>query len=65
MELEWFKADGVFVPLDGSKVICKCPEWCELGYQIAIFVNGKFTYPEQSNDSFHDCVEWFAILDVE
>lgn len=39
-------------PKEGQLCICKCPNWNELGYQVATFKNGEFTYPEQPNDDF-------------
>ena len=39
-------------PKEGQLCICKCPNWNELGFQIATFKKGEFTYPEQPNDAF-------------
>jgi len=39
-------------PKEGQLCICKCPGWNKLGFQVATFQNGQFTYPEQPNDDF-------------
>jgi hypothetical protein len=42
--------------------IVKCKDWCMAGYAVCYFVEGKFCYPEQSNDSFMGCITEWAFL---
>lgn len=39
-------------PKDGQLCLCRCPEWCEEGYQIAIYEDGIFHYSDQPNSYF-------------
>ena len=49
-------------PNKGQLCICKCPEWCDLGCQVAMWNGDEFEYPEQSNDRFNDLViGWIPI----
>lgn len=50
-------------PKEGQLCICRCPNWNELGFQIATFENGEFTYPEQPNDDFDKNVLAYCPID--
>jgi predicted transcriptional regulator len=43
-------------PKEGQLVICRCPDWCDEGYQIATFEDNEFQFSGQSNDQFNDLV---------
>ncbi|TAJ13038.1 hypothetical protein DMA11_10250 [Marinilabiliaceae bacterium JC017] len=46
-------------------VLCRCPQWCDTGYQVAIWTGCKFDYPDAPNDMFHDCVIAFMPLNKD
>jgi hypothetical protein len=43
-------------PNEGQLVICRCPNWNEEGYQIAVFENKEFQFSGQPNNQFNDLV---------
>lgn len=43
-------------PNESQLVICRCPNWNEEGYQIAVFENKEFQFSGQPNDQFNDLV---------
>lgn len=47
---------------EGKLLICYCPNWCELEYQIAVYQDGKFDYPDSPNDKFDDHVKGWLYL---
>lgn len=49
-------------PKQNEDLICFCPNWNEIGYQIARYEDGEFTYPEQPNNWFHENVIGWAYL---
>lgn len=50
-------------PYEGQVCICRCPNWCELGYQIAIFEDGIFDFPESPNFSFDkQVIAWKPLI---
>lgn len=46
-------------------VLCKCPNWCSSGYQVARWNGREFEYDEQPNDWFDRDVISFMILSEE
>ena len=50
---------------EGQMALCFCPEWCEIGYQVAIWDGKKFDYPDASNDNFDACVEGYLPLNED
>jgi hypothetical protein len=52
------------MPENGQLCLCRCPHWCELGYQVAVFENGIFDYPEAPNSRFHENVIAWNPLDI-
>lgn len=46
----------------GQLVVCKCPDWNEEGFQIAVWNGREFEYSGQQNDWFNEYVEEFAKL---
>jgi len=49
-------------PAIGRNVICYCPKWNSLGYVVAIWDGKKFTYYEEPNDCFDECVEMWSLF---
>jgi hypothetical protein len=49
-------------PKEGKLLICYCPYWCELEYQIATYEDGSFDYPDSPNNKFDECVEGWVYL---
>ena len=49
-------------PPPGRLLLCRCEEWNDEGYQIARYVGKKFTYSEQANGGFDECVTDWAIF---
>jgi len=43
-------------------VVCRCPNWCSSGYQVARWNGEEFYFDEQPNDMFHRDVVAFMIL---
>ena len=43
-------------PKEDTIVICRCPNWNDIGYQIAKFENDKFCYDDQPNERFDENV---------
>jgi len=42
--------------------ICRCPNWCESGYQIATWDGERFDYADSPNDMFdRDVVAFFPL----
>ena len=53
-------------PNESQLVICRCPEWNDEGYQVAIFENNEFQYTDQQNDMFNDLViAWLPLINEE
>ncbi len=50
------------VPPIGRPLLCYCPDWSDLGYQVAEYKSGRFDYADAPNDSFDDCVEQWALF---
>jgi len=49
-------------PVKGRMCICRCPNWCELGYQIAQWDGEKFDFPESPNPWFdRDVIAWMPL----
>ena len=53
---------NVMLPATDRKVLVYCPRWNSLGYEVAIYDGKKFTYYEEPNDDFSDCVEMWALF---
>lgn len=47
-------------------VICRCPEWNDEGYQIAVYdkKDNEFWYSGQPNDMFNELVIAFCPIDM-
>lgn len=52
-------------PKDGQLCLCRCPEWCEERYQVAIFEDGIFHYSNQPNEYFDKKVIAWIPLDED
>ena len=49
-------------PKTGQLCICRCPDWCEEGYQIATFDGEKFDYDAATNSFFDEnVIAWLAL----
>ncbi len=46
-------------------VLCRCPNWCSTGYQVARWNGSEFYYEDDPNGSFHDHVIAFIPLNNE
>lgn len=52
------------IPEDGQLCLCKCPNWCRSGYQVAVYEDSKFQFDEQPNDMFDkDVIAWMPLDD--
>jgi len=50
------------IPKEGQLCICRCPNWCEEGYQVAVFEDGEFQYDAQPNSWFHrEVIAWLPL----
>jgi hypothetical protein len=52
-------------PKEGQLCLCRCPEWNEEGYQVAVYEDGEFGYNSQPNRLFHKYVIGWMALDEE
>jgi hypothetical protein len=43
-------------PKDGQLCLCRCPDWCHEGYQVANFEDDKFSYDSDPNGTFNNYV---------
>ena len=50
-------------PEYGDVCLCECPEWRNVGYDVAIWTGKKFDDSEMNNDMFNDCVIGFCVID--
>ena len=49
-------------PKHGQLCICRCPKWCDEGYQIAYWDGDKFDYSCSPNSHFDEhVIAWFAL----
>lgn len=39
-------------PQESQLCLCRCSEWCQEGYQIAIYEDGVFQYSDHPNSYF-------------
>lgn len=46
----------------GTLAICRCPEWCDECYQVAMWNGKSFEYDADPNGSFNDYVIGFLPL---
>lgn len=46
-------------------VICRCPNWCDEGYQIARWNGKEFEYNSDPNGTFNDYVIAFLPLNED
>jgi len=61
---EWLARN--VTPPKNRLIIAYCPMWCDSGYQICEYSNGKFSYADQPNDSFNECVvKWSLFMEAE
>lgn len=50
------------LPSKGQMALCKCPEWCPIGFQVAIYDGTKFDYEDSPNYDFDLYVqEWMPL----
>jgi hypothetical protein len=48
----------------GQLALCKCPEWCDTGFQVAIWKGDGFKV-ENDGGIFNDCVIEFLPLNED
>jgi hypothetical protein len=64
--VNWIDAKSKVKPQIGRVIICYCPEWSDSGYQVAEWNGREFTYADQSNDMFNDCVvSWSVFMEAD
>lgn len=49
----------------GQMVICRCPDWCNEGYQVAEWNGEEFEYDAQPNGAFDSTVVAFLPIDED
>lgn len=49
----------------GQLCLCRCPNWCDEGYQVAKWTGSEFEYDADPNGSFNNYVIAFMPLDDE
>ena len=49
-------------PPKNKLLVAYCRNWNDEGYQICKWDGKKFTYRNQPNDDFSDCVELWSLL---
>jgi hypothetical protein len=50
------------LPDTGQLCLCKCPNWCRSGFQVAEWDGVKFDFDESPNDMFDgDVIEWMPL----
>ena len=49
-------------PERGQLCLCKCPEWCASGLQVAEWDGKEFTYEEVPNEMFNELVTEYVPL---
>jgi hypothetical protein len=58
----WYKKTRA-IELDYEQlVLTKCPDWCEEGFQVAVWNGKEFEFRAQPNDMFNEHVTDFMIL---
>lgn len=60
--MNWIKSTDKIKPQKGRVVLCYCPGWNDLGYQVGVWDGHGFCYEEQPNEMFSDYVESWAIF---
>lgn len=65
--MKYFPRESASTLPDETMCICRCPNWCEIGLQIAQWnkEEGKFDYPESPNEQFDSTVIAFAPLNED
>ena len=62
----WVKAESEIKPSSSRPILCYCPGWNDLGYQVAQWKNGKFQYDEDPNGFFNEYVkEWSIFFEAD
>ena len=63
IELNWTSVnDASRLPTIGKPLLCKCPLWNDVGFQVATWDGTEFSYEDQPNGNFSQCVEaWVEI----
>ena len=60
--LNWIGVKEKIKPQRERVLICYCPEWSEIGYQVAKWNGKEFYYDEQPNNDFNGLVEKWSIF---
>lgn len=60
--INWIDVGDIEPPQNKRPLICYCPNWCDIGYQIAYWNGDEFHYEDQPNDNFNMHVEAWAIF---
>jgi len=58
--LEWIDVGDV-TPPKNKPLLCHCPEWCDIGYVVALW-NGANFEDEIRGEDINDYVEKWAIF---
>ncbi|MDM1548736.1 hypothetical protein HX096_12820 [Empedobacter falsenii] len=64
--MEYYSVNEKKLLKDEQTVICRCPEWNDEGYQIAVYSKSddEFWYSGQPNNMFNDLVIAFCPIDI-
>jgi len=53
-------------PPTDRPLLCFCQEWSDIGYQAAMYKDGRFVYDEQPNEMFDQCVtDWTIFIEAD
>ena len=64
--MEWHVVDkNEKIPIR-RPLLCYCPMWCDIGYQVAVFDGKEFSYEDQPNEMFdRNVLEWAIFLEAD
>ena len=62
MEMNWIDVGYGHKPPRDRVLVCYCPDWCDAGYQVAVWDGKKFKYEDQPNDNFGQHVKKWSIF---
>jgi len=58
--------DGEVKPKRGVIVLCYCPDWSDIGYQVAKWNGKEFYYEDQPNETFGSyVVSWAGFMEAD
>lgn len=60
--MNWINVTDERKPYTNRPVICYCPDWSDIGYQVAQWDGKEFYYEDQPNDMFNRHVKSWALF---